>query len=96
MVPTYSDEQQAAFRRSEEVIARIRPESLPADRRLCAGCGKIIHRERRTAAGAGVQSSVRRGFATERQSYVIVDTAQRLLDRDLEASDDAGVAASRE
>jgi hypothetical protein len=25
-----------------------------------------------------------------------VDTAERLLDRDLEASDDAGVAASRE
>lgn len=26
----------------------------------------------------------------------MVDTAERLLDRDLEASDDAGVAASRE
>jgi hypothetical protein len=47
IVPTYSDEQRAAFRRSEELIARIRPKSLAADRKLCAGCGKIIHRERR-------------------------------------------------
>ena len=47
IVPTYSDEQRAAFRRTEEVIARIRPGSLPDDRKLCAGCGKIIHRERR-------------------------------------------------
>jgi hypothetical protein len=47
IVPTYSDEQRAAFRRSEELIARIRPKSLAADRKLCAGCGKIIHREGR-------------------------------------------------
>jgi hypothetical protein len=47
IVPTYSDEQRAAFRRSEEIIARIRPKSLAADRKLCAGCGKIIHREGR-------------------------------------------------
>jgi len=47
IVPTHSDEQRAAFRRTEEVIARIRPASLPDDRKLCAGCGKIIHRERR-------------------------------------------------
>jgi hypothetical protein len=47
VVPTYSDEQRAAFRRSEEIIARIRPESLRGDRKLCAGCGKVIHRELR-------------------------------------------------
>jgi hypothetical protein len=47
IVPTYSDEQRAAFRRTEEVIARIRPASLPEDRKLCAGCGRIIHRDRR-------------------------------------------------
>jgi hypothetical protein len=29
-------------------------------------------------------------------ALAMVDTAERLLDRDLEASDDAGVAASRE
>jgi hypothetical protein len=29
-------------------------------------------------------------------ALAIVDTAERLLDRDLEASDDAGVSASRE
>jgi hypothetical protein len=47
ILPTYSDEQRAAFRRTEEIIARIRPQSLRANRKLCAGCGKIIHRERR-------------------------------------------------
>jgi hypothetical protein len=47
VVPTYSDEQRAAFRRTEELIAQIRPPWLPANRKLCAGCGKIIHRERR-------------------------------------------------
>jgi hypothetical protein len=47
VVPTYSDEQRAAFRRSEEIIARIRPESLRGDRKLCAGCGKVIHLELR-------------------------------------------------
>ena len=47
VVPTYTAEQRAAFRRSEEVIARIRPESVGSNRKLCAGCGRIIHRERR-------------------------------------------------
>jgi len=48
VVPTYSDEQRAAFRRTEEVIAPIRPASLPDNRKLCPGCGKIIHRELRS------------------------------------------------
>ena len=48
MVPTYSDEERAAFRRTEEIIARIRPSSLPRDCKLCAGCGKIIHRDLRS------------------------------------------------
>jgi hypothetical protein len=47
VVPTYAEEQRAAFRRTEEVIAQIRPESVGGDRKLCAGCGRIIHRERR-------------------------------------------------
>jgi hypothetical protein len=47
VVPTYSDEQRAGFRRTEELIAQIRPPWLAADRKLCAGCGKVIHRERR-------------------------------------------------
>jgi hypothetical protein len=47
VVPTYTAEQRAAFRRSEEVIAQIRPESVGSNRKLCAGCGRIIHRERR-------------------------------------------------
>jgi hypothetical protein len=33
---------------------------------------------------------------TASSALAIVNTAERLLDRDLEASDDAGVAASRE
>jgi hypothetical protein len=48
VVPTYSDEQRAAFRQTEEVIARIRPASLPDNRKLCPGCGRIIHRDRRS------------------------------------------------
>jgi len=48
VVPTYSDAQRAAFRRTEEVIARIRPSTLPDNRKLCPGCGMIIHRERRS------------------------------------------------
>jgi hypothetical protein len=47
IVPTYTAEQRAAFRRTDEVIAQIRPESVGGDRKLCAGCGRIIHRERR-------------------------------------------------
>lgn len=47
VVPTYSDEQRAAFRRTEERIAQIRPSWLPDNRKLCAGCGKVIHRELR-------------------------------------------------
>jgi hypothetical protein len=47
VVPTHSDEQRAAFRRTEERIARIRPSWLPANRKLCAGCDKVIHRELR-------------------------------------------------
>jgi hypothetical protein len=47
VVPAYSDEQRAAFRRTEELIAQIRPPGLAANRKLCAGCGKVIHRERR-------------------------------------------------
>ena len=64
VVPTYSDDQRAAFRRTEEVIAGIRPSSLPDDRKLCAGCGKSIHRELRTAAGVAARLSIERGFAT--------------------------------
>jgi hypothetical protein len=47
IVPTYSDEQRAAFRRTEELIAQIRPPWLAVNRKLCAGCSKVIHRERR-------------------------------------------------
>jgi len=47
VVSTHTAEQRAAFRRTEEVIAEIRPESVGGDRKLCAGCGRIIHRERR-------------------------------------------------
>ena len=47
VIPTYTAEQRAAFQRTEEVIAQIRPESVGGDRKLCAGCGRIIHRERR-------------------------------------------------
>jgi len=47
VVPNYSAQARAAFRRTEEVIAQIRPESVGGDRKLCAGCGRIIHRERR-------------------------------------------------
>jgi hypothetical protein len=47
IVPTYSDEQRAAFRRTEEVIAGIRPSWLPGNRKLCAGCGKVIYRDLR-------------------------------------------------
>ena len=47
VVPTYSDEQRAAFRRTEEVIAGIRPSSLPGNRKLCAGCGKEAVRAER-------------------------------------------------
>ena len=47
VVPTYSDEQRAAFRRTEEVNAGIRPSSLPGNRKLCAGCGKVIYRDLR-------------------------------------------------
>jgi hypothetical protein len=43
----YPDEQRAAFRRSEELIAQIRPPWLAVNRKLCAGCSKVIHRERR-------------------------------------------------
>lgn len=48
VVPKYSDEQRAAFRQTEEVIARIPPASLPDNRKLCPGCGRIIHRDRRS------------------------------------------------
>jgi hypothetical protein len=47
IVPTYSDEQRAAFRRTEEVIAGIRPSWLPGNRKLCVGCGKVIYRDLR-------------------------------------------------
>jgi len=50
VIPTYSDEQRAAFRRTEEVIARIRPSWLPENRKLCAGCGKVIYRDLRNTA----------------------------------------------
>jgi hypothetical protein len=47
VIPTYTAEQRAGFRRTEEIIAQVRPELVPGDRKLCAGCGRIIHRERR-------------------------------------------------
>jgi hypothetical protein len=34
IVPTYSDEQRAGFRRTEEVIAGIRPSWLPGNRKV--------------------------------------------------------------
>ena len=68
IVPTYSDEQRAAFRRTEEVIAGIRPSWLPGNRKLCAGYGRSFVATCATAAGVGIRSSIERGFATARPS----------------------------
>jgi hypothetical protein len=69
VVPTYSDEQRAAFRRTEEVIARIRPESLPVDRKLCAGCGKVIYRDLRNC-GRRWCSLVHRTWLRDREAVI--------------------------
>lgn len=87
VVPTYSDEQRAAFRRTEEVIARIRPASLPSDRKLCPGCGKIIHRERRTCGRrwcpvvhrtwlADREAVIRRGLQTHGGPFLVIAITQ--------------------
>jgi hypothetical protein len=68
VVPTSSDEQRAAFRRTEEVIARIQPSWLPDNRKLCAGCGQVIYRDLRNCGGVGARSSIERGFATGKPS----------------------------
>lgn len=41
-------EREAAYAHTLETIYRIRPDWLPADRRLCPGCGKDIPRQART------------------------------------------------
>jgi hypothetical protein len=69
VVPTYSDERRAAFRRTEEVIARIRPTSLPDNRKLCPGCGKIIHRERRNC-GRRWSPVVHRTWLRDREAVI--------------------------
>jgi hypothetical protein len=69
IVPTYSDEQRAAFRRTEEVIARIRPASLAGNRKLCAGCGRIIPREARNC-GRRWCPVVHRRWLSDREAVI--------------------------
>jgi hypothetical protein len=69
IVPTYSDEQRAAFRRTEEVIAGIRPSWLPGNRKLCVGCGQgHLSRPAQLRPAFVYRSSIERGFATARPS----------------------------
>ena len=47
--PVHSAEQLAAFEQTLAVVGAIRPDGLAVDRRLCpGGCGKVIHRTRRS------------------------------------------------
>jgi hypothetical protein len=69
IVPNYSDEQRAVFRRTEEVIARIRPATLAGNRKLCAGCGKIIPREARNC-GRRWCPAVHRTWLRDREAVI--------------------------
>lgn len=69
VVPTYSDEQRAAFRRTEEVNAGIRPSWLPGNRKLCAGCGKVIYRDLRNC-GRRWCPLVRRTWLRDREAVI--------------------------
>jgi hypothetical protein len=53
-------------------------------------------REERDARHKRVSRVSEEAARAASSALAMVDTAERLLDRDLEASDDAGVAASRE